>query len=552
MQKLVSVRFRFNPKPLWFDPKGKDYKSGTEVLVETERGREVGFIYESQIEADDKQIAKLKSPLKPVIRELNDLDYEHLAALEERGRQAMPYFREKAKAYELDIKPVEVQYLFSGERAIFFFSSEERVDFRELVRDLAQHFHIRVDMRQIGARDEAKELGGLAHCGEEFCCTRFGGEFQPVSIRMAKEQDLPLNPSKISGACGRLMCCLRYEYEAYKDFKKRAPKKGTIVDTPLGEAVISGCNTPSETMELKLGDGKRINVPLAEVKCDKGKNGASRCSVDHETIERCATRSMLIALGSLEQQLKDTPALDTEGISVGTGGGQRRRRRRSPKGEPAASSALSGSAEKSREEKEGPSHGTRRRRKPGGAGGQGGQGGSTQKKPQSQRQLRQKRQGAPAAAAKADARDSARTSEEKPRPGQRSSGLRKPRNRGSASDQPGRQAGRQQQAGQSGGRNEADRGAGQPDRSARKKGSDRQGGQKAKRPDDQKAGQDAGRPGNQAAGQGTRRQPSPSGAPSAEGTRSDARRRRRRHEGNSSAADSPAGGSTSSGTGQGE
>lgn len=305
MPQLVSVRFRYNPKPLWFDPQDEQYKSGSMVLVETERGREVGTIYEASIDATDKQVKKLKSPLKPVIRELTYLDFEHLEALEEKGRSAMPYFREKIEEYELDIKPVEVQYVFSGERAVFYFSSEERVDFRDLVRDLAQHFHVRIDMRQIGARDEAKELGGLAHCGEEFCCTRFGGEFQPVSIRMAKDQDLPLNPAKISGACGRLMCCLRYEHEVYKDFKKRAPKKGTVVETHLGAAVISGYNTPSETMEIMLEDGNKINVPLAEMECQKAKDGSTHCSVSPETIERCATRSMLMSLGALEYQLDD-------------------------------------------------------------------------------------------------------------------------------------------------------------------------------------------------------------------------------------------------------
>lgn len=392
MPQLVSVRFRYNPKPLWFDPKGKTYTAGTEVLVETERGREVGFIVDPAIEATDKQVAKLKTPLKPVIRELTELDYEHMQALEEKGKNAMPYFREKVEEYELDIKPVEVQYLFSGERAVFFFSSEDRVDFRELVRDLAQHFHVRIDMRQIGARDEAKELGGIAHCGEEFCCTRFGGEFQPVSIRMAKEQDLPLNPTKISGVCGRLMCCLRYEYEAYKDFKKRAPKKGTPVDTPIGDAVISGYNTPSEIMELRLEDGKKLNVPLAEMECQRGEGGAcTRCSITSDTVERCASRSMLIALGALENSLGDVLAgqsdhLDAD-INVDIGGsGQttRKRRRRSSEGAAGAGSAdknaggggkghsrnAASSATKQRSSEEGASTSTRkRRRRSGGSAG---------------------------------------------------------------------------------------------------------------------------------------------------------------------------------------
>lgn len=443
MPQVVSVRFRYNPKPLWFDPQGKLYEPGAEVLVETERGREVGHILDPAIEATDKQIDKLKSPLKPVVRALNDLDYEHLDALEEKGKSAMPYFRERVEHYKLDIKPVEVQYLFSGERAIFYFSSEERVDFRELVRDLAQHFHVRIDMRQIGARDEAKELGGIAHCGEEFCCTRFGGEFQPVSIRMAKEQDLPLNPTKISGVCGRLMCCLRYEYDAYKDFKKRAPKTGTIVDTPLGEAVISGYNTPSETMELKLEDGNRFRVPLAEMNCQKGKEGCTRCSVSHETVERCASRNIQLVLNSIEQRLEDTLAPDTDSndadLKVNIGSGARRPRRRSSGSKQSSSvSARGGEQQKKQqpntETNEGArgSDGTRKRRKRRSDA-------STGQNQQTQQPSTQKKQNKPvqdasdntttnktttnkAAANKATTN---KTTANKPRPGQRSSGLRK-------------------------------------------------------------------------------------------------------------------------------
>lgn len=441
MPQLVSVRFRFNPRPLWFDPQGKQYEYGTEVLVETERGREVGVVVDPAVEATEKDISKLKSPLKPIIRELTDLDYEHNLALEEKGRSAMPYFREKVKEYELDIKPVEVQYLFSGERAIFFFSSEERVDFRELVRDLAQHFHVRIDMRQIGARDEAKELGGLAHCGEEFCCTRFGGEFQPVSIRMAKEQDLPLNPTKISGVCGRLMCCLRYEYEAYKDFKKRAPKKGTAVDTPLGEAVISGYNTPSETMELKLEDGKRLNVPLAEMDCQKGSDGCPRCSVNTETIERCASRSMLIALGALDQQLEDALAPQTEEIDIDiTDGAQstRKRRRRSKKGEGSGGekAAARSSEQSSGDKKPGGGRKRRRRTSEGSASDA-----STQKR------TPQKNQNKAASAPKQSRQKSDTNKDDRPRPGQNSSGLRKRRTHSAAKSEAQTETPRQSQKG---------------------------------------------------------------------------------------------------------
>ncbi|MDR1358582.1 MAG: hypothetical protein LBJ48_04430 [Coriobacteriales bacterium] len=484
MPQVVSVTFKYGSKPLWFDPRGQEYQAGEQVLVETERGREVGTIEDPAIEATDRQIKKLKSPLKPVIRALNDLDFDHLQALKDKGALAMPIFREKVEEYGLDIKPVEVLYLFSGERATFYFSSEERIDFRDLVRDLAQQFHIRVDMRQIGARDEAREMGGLAHCGEEFCCTRFGSGFQPVSIRMAKEQDLPLNPLKISGACGRLMCCLRYEYEAYKDFKKRAPKKGTAVDTPLGEAVIIGYNTPRETMELKLEDGKKLAVPLAEMECEKGRDGCMRCSVNHDTIERCATRSMLISLGSLEQRLDgsfDSDAGESNGDrAITTSGGERRRRRRGQKdGEEAASPAGTARAARTARDAGGPrdkrdkrekrasrgartaredkdqakdqvvvktsSEGTRRRRRrSSGADADTGTGAGRQDTPvlrgtpeQSPGRTLRRGRGSAVSSSGANARhqdaDAASkgtsTQGDRPRPGQRSSGLRKPRNR---------------------------------------------------------------------------------------------------------------------------
>ena len=181
------------------------------------------------------------------------------------------------------MKPIEVEYLFDGEKVVFYFVAEERVDFRELVKDLATRFRARIDMRQVGVRDEARIVGGLGHCGEQLCCVRFGGEFQPVSIRMAKEQDLPLNPLKISGLCGRLMCCLRYEYEAYKDYKGRAPKKGAIVETPLGLAKVAELNTPHETVGLRFEDGRRVSVPLAEMSCNKGTG--CPCQVSREALE---------------------------------------------------------------------------------------------------------------------------------------------------------------------------------------------------------------------------------------------------------------------------
>ncbi|MDR0350589.1 MAG: hypothetical protein LBH64_03455 [Coriobacteriales bacterium] len=302
LQTVVAVRLRYNPKLFWFDPALSSYAEGDHVLVETERGREIGLVVNPALEVSEEQIAALKSPLKPVIRALGKEDFARIDELDERGKQAMPIFRELIEKHGLDMKPVSVEFLFSGEKAIFYFSHDGRVDFRNLVRDLASHFHIRIDMRQIGVRDEARMCGGLAHCGEELCCARLGGVFQPVSIRMAKEQDLPLNPLKISGACGRLMCCLRYEFEAYRDFKSRAPKRGALIETPIGQAKVVDFDTPREIINLRLEDGKRFAIPLSEFDCKADGDTKRPCCVSQEAIDRCATGSLLTALASFEQE----------------------------------------------------------------------------------------------------------------------------------------------------------------------------------------------------------------------------------------------------------
>jgi cell fate regulator YaaT (PSP1 superfamily) len=324
---VVAVKLRYNPKIFWFDPVLSTYEAGDHVLVDTERGREIGLVVDAAVEVTEKQLKALKSPLKPVIRALDESDFSRIDELDAKGRAAMTVFRELIEKHELDVKPVSVEFLFSGDKAVFYFSNDERVDFRDLVRDLAAHFHTRVDMRQIGVRDEARILGGLAHCGEELCCARLGGEFQPVSIRMAKEQDLPLNPSKISGACGRLMCCLRYEFEAYRDFKGRAPKKGALIETPIGKAKVIDFDTPREIINMRLEDGKPLSIPLSEFGCEEDANGKNRpCCVSRDAIDRCASSSIIMALAALEQELiqKEAPA-EREGERVRRREGGRKR-----------------------------------------------------------------------------------------------------------------------------------------------------------------------------------------------------------------------------------
>ncbi|MCL1879421.1 MAG: hypothetical protein FWF71_02195 [Actinomycetia bacterium] len=320
---VVAVKLRYNPKAYWFDPALGEYHVGDHVLVDTERSREVGLVSAVGIQLTKQQLKGLSSPLKPVIRVLDEKDFDHLDGLDAKSREAMPVFRELVSKSQLEIKPVAVEYLFAGDKAVFYFSSDERVDFRDLVRDLANHLHVRVELRQIGVRDEARIFGGLAHCGEELCCARMGSEFEPVSIRMAKEQDLPLNPAKISGACGRLMCCLRYEFEVYKDFKLRAPKRSALIDTPLGEAKVVDHDTPREAVTMRLGDGKTFTVPLKDFEsapCGKDGESGRPCCISRQAMECTANATILLALSALDREAGhfedatadvNAPSLDT-------------------------------------------------------------------------------------------------------------------------------------------------------------------------------------------------------------------------------------------------
>lgn len=263
MAQVAPVNLPYNIKTLWFDPKGMELSAGQHVVVSTQRGLELGQMAADLMEVDETQIEALKSPLKPVERVATEDDIAQAQKMQDLGREAMPIFKQMAAETSEQMHPVSVEYLLDGSKAVFYFESEERVDFRDLVKKLASHFHVRVDMRQIGVRDEARIVGGLAHCGQEVCCKRLGGEFNPVSIRMAKDQDLSLNPQKISGLCGRLMCCLRYESETYKEFKKKAPKVGSMVSTPAGTAKVIELDIPKETVRLKVEDEKPVRIPLS-------------------------------------------------------------------------------------------------------------------------------------------------------------------------------------------------------------------------------------------------------------------------------------------------
>lgn len=270
MVRVAPVRLAYNQKTLWFDAGSLTIDVGDSVIVKTARGEEFGAVQMPVFEPSEEQLSALKSPLKPVVRVASDEDVLRSAELDDKARKALPEFKRLAAETIEEMKPVAVEFLFDGDRAIFYFESEERLDFRELIPKLYGRFHVRVDLVQIGVRDQARIVGGLAHCGQELCCKRLGGEFNPVSIRMAKDQGLSLNQPKITGACGRLMCCLRYEVEAYKEVYARAPKMSDTIDTPEGPARINDINVLREMVSLKIEEGRLVQVPLADLRTHSG------------------------------------------------------------------------------------------------------------------------------------------------------------------------------------------------------------------------------------------------------------------------------------------
>ena len=249
MATVIGVRFKKAGKVYYFDPDGIWPRPGDNVIVETARGVEFGEVVTGSRTVNDAQII---SPLKKVIRVANEEDICRAESNEQREREAFTICQERIARHKLDMKLVSVEYTFDNNKIIFYFTANGRVDFRDLVKDLASVFKIRIELRQIGVRDEAKMLGGLGSCGRQICCGAFLGDFQPVSIKMAKEQNLSLNPTKISGQCGRLMCCLKYEQDNYEQVLKRVPRVGKDIVTPDGVGVITEINCIKETIKVRI------------------------------------------------------------------------------------------------------------------------------------------------------------------------------------------------------------------------------------------------------------------------------------------------------------
>lgn len=277
--KVVGIRFKKAGKIYYFDPEDNLLTEGEGAIVETARGVEYGQVAVGPHEVEESEIV---APLKKVIRKATDLDNDQLKANKEKEEKAFQTGVEKIALHNLPMKLVGVEQTFDGNKIIFYFTADGRIDFRELVKDLASVFRTRIELRQIGVRDEAKMIGGLGCCGRELCCSVWLSDFASVSIRMAKDQNLSLNPTKISGICGRLMCCLKYENDSYEKAREAFPETGSPVATPDGEGRVAGVNIFKNTISVELKESKIVKeYPLEEV-ITKGKQSKNPGGCDKD------------------------------------------------------------------------------------------------------------------------------------------------------------------------------------------------------------------------------------------------------------------------------
>lgn len=277
MPEIVGVRFKRAGRIYYFDPAGFDLSVDDRVVVETARGSEIGVVAIAPKQVLD---AEIQEPLRPVLRKTTPEDLHQMEGFKTKEQDALRKCAEKIAQHRLPMKLVSAEYNFDGSRLTFYFTADGRVDFRELVKDLGSTFRTRIELRQIGVRDEAKIRGGLGRCGRTLCCASFLGEFSPVSIRMAKDQELPLNPMKISGICGRLLCCLSYENEMYCAAKQRLPRTGEEVETSHGPGKVAGVNVIKDTVLIELESKSTIEVPACQVKrkerCERSSQATSQ------------------------------------------------------------------------------------------------------------------------------------------------------------------------------------------------------------------------------------------------------------------------------------
>ena len=301
MKKIIGVRFKKPGKIYFFDPGNLEINKNDNVIVETTMGEEIGIVIVPKREIQEEKMA---TPLKKVIRVANKNDLDSLEKYKKKEPEALRICKEKIKKYKLDMNLIDVEYKFDGSKILFYFTADGRIDFRELVKDLAAVFRTRIELRQIGVRDEVKKIGGNGVCGRELCCCSFLDNFEAVSIKMAKEQNVSLNPSKISGNCGRLMCCLKYEQNVYEDKLKRLPKIGAIVKTEDGEGTVDSIQTLREIIRVKFRDGEDTfykRYPASEVKIIKN---IGREEIDPEEKEHAKELAELEKLEKLDERAK--------------------------------------------------------------------------------------------------------------------------------------------------------------------------------------------------------------------------------------------------------
>lgn len=282
MKKIIGVRFKKPGKIYFFDPENMEIEKNDNVIVETAMGDEIGKVVIADREIDE---SKMATPLKKVVRKATKEDLESQEKYKSKEPEAFKICKEKIKKYNLEMNLTDVEYKFDGSKILFYFTADGRIDFRDLVKDLASVFKTRIELRQIGVRDEVKRIGGNGICGRELCCCSFLDNFETVSIKMAKEQNIALNPSKISGNCGRLMCCLKYEQDVYSEKISKLPKVGSIVKTPSGEGVVEGVEILKEIIKVKIKDGEDFYYKKFDAKDVKVIKSSKGDFVDNEEKE---------------------------------------------------------------------------------------------------------------------------------------------------------------------------------------------------------------------------------------------------------------------------
>ena len=263
MKRIIGVRFKRLGKIYFFDPKWLEVKKGDKVIVDTAQGEEIAEVAVPNRMIDDEKVVE---PLKKVLRLASPRDIKHAEECRKKEQEAFVLCNKKIKEHKLEMTLTDVEYKFDNSKILFYFTADGRVDFRDLVKDLASIYKTRIELRQIGVRDEVKRIGGNGVCGRELCCCSFLSDFETVSIKMAKEQNISLNPSKISVNCGRLMCCLKYEQEVYEEKLERLPHVGAIVKTPDGKGEVEGIETLKEIVKVKIKDGEIFKIKKYDVK----------------------------------------------------------------------------------------------------------------------------------------------------------------------------------------------------------------------------------------------------------------------------------------------